>query len=192
MVKRFWNCYRLFTELIVLAVLTIVLTIGAVSVNMVVHEIGHVSLGSIEGLLYGQPRSFYISNYVNMSIGFIDFKVPQETTIVGAKGGLLFIFGGIILSLLFWGWVGLFLYKKTKKFVYPSLLFVIFLMRELLGNYMCGTDNLSGSKLVVCVSLIDWVRYNILFLLFPLFFLMLYPFVHNLMNKFFKACNIPD
>lgn len=138
-----------------------------------IHESGHIIFGFIGSTLNGKVPNFKISSWIqNPQIPFIKF--PQQTKIYFGFITSGFIFGGIIFALLVVFALSFILYKRNKK-IESILLLVIFLIHELIGNFLCGTDNLRNNPHTICAktnffSLLIWfVPILFMFFMFRLF-----------------------
>jgi hypothetical protein len=114
-----------------------------------IHEFGHIFFGTIGNLYFYQKIIIpHVINWINCCF----IPVPQQTyngiepaSGIFRLGGSLFIFITITLGSLYF-------YAKTKNQnkVYVFLFPLIFTIHELIGNALCGTDNLAGSQYSFC------------------------------------------
>ncbi len=116
-----------------------------------IHEGGHILFGYIGNILHNSESSFNISNWVNHPI-IPYIKVPQQTTILKGYNTLDFVIGGMLLDIVVFSIIAIIIYKHSKpqkkKFIILILLSIIFY--ELVGNFLCGTDNHTGKPLTDC------------------------------------------
>lgn len=135
---------------IVIAILSAYFFVIIFFLSFYVHEFGHVIFGVGDSLLLGKglPEVSFTNWISHPLIPF--WKLPQQTMI--SNGSLNFIWGGIMLSLIFWLWLSLVLYRNSKQKM-SFLIFFVILIGEIFGNYVCGTDNLTRNPLSACSSL---------------------------------------
>ncbi|MDD1674369.1 MAG: hypothetical protein LUQ13_01865 [Methanomicrobiales archaeon] len=116
------------------------------------HEFGHILYGFLNNLLLrGMISRFTVTNWVDFP-PFPFLKAPQQVTIVDGDPSLNFALGGILFVILVWAAISLTVYHtsgdthRTWVFVVP----LVFSLMEILGNFLCGTDNLSGVPQPIC------------------------------------------
>lgn len=162
-----------------------------------VHEGGHIVFGLSSNLINGRSLGFHINNWIPGSILFSFIKAPQQTHL-DEGDTLVFRLGGSLLVLILYGIVSLFLSYKTKNSLY-ILLMCIFLYIELIGNFICGTDNYLNNPLSLCnnwfvKSLFDslWIVPRIF--LFMILFMLLYSIILKGIKKvlFFNNLKITN
>lgn len=125
-----------------------------------VHEFGHVLFGLIDNVFHGKltiPKTHFISCSI--------FPVPQQT--ININDSVLFAFGGPIFSIIFFLGIAAFfskLFRRYSAFFY--LIAFTFIIREILGNIIFGTDNLKHGTLISAntLPLLSFVSENILIL----------------------------
>jgi len=145
-------------------------------ITFYLHEGGHITFGYIDNIVYeGKLPSINITNYMSCPI-FYFLKMPQQTMIIEGKVSLLFIYGGIMAVLLVSSLFSIVLIRKTRHKAY-MLFPLIFAIHEILGNSICGTDNIMGKPYAICETnhmlngIITWSPFlltvPITFLIFP-------------------------
>lgn len=108
-----------------------------------VHEFGHILFGFIDNILHLKFALPRISNYVNCTI----LPVPQQT--INISPSLMFALGGVAFAILFFLTVAHYFSKKLKKYtVFFYLVAFTFVIREIFGNIIFGTDNFIGKPLL--------------------------------------------
>ena len=151
-----------------------------IALELIIHELGHIIFGKLSYLVYGYSGSFTISNWFSHPLlPFI--HLPQQTTTSGPVTGL-FVFGGIFMMIFLWLFISNNLFKKTKDYSY-YLLFVGFLLFELSGNFVCGTDNLTGLPLGLCNPFVKNLPAIISYLMIPFFAWKIQPLTLKLVKK---------
>ena len=139
-----------FLRALVATIITAVLLMFVFYSYYSVHEFGHVFFGTIVSYLKsGEIPVFSTSAWDNCT-GLDFIKCPQQTKWMG--GGVLtgaFAFGGTIMVILVVTLVAAGLYKRTKNKAYLAFP-IFFALYELIGNLLCGTDNLNGSPYGFC------------------------------------------
>jgi hypothetical protein len=136
------------------------------------HETGHIIFGFANNLLDGEVTSFAIGNWEHAPYLFF-FKIPQQTVMVSPIiNSANFMFGGPILNILIFIFISYIGYKGSGKKSWFFLAFWIFLF-ELFGNFLCGTDNLTGNPLSFCSSINQGLIEISIVSLFALSFAML-------------------
>jgi len=102
-----------------------------------IHESGHILFGFIGSVLKGKIPEFILTWNPCPCLGFLK---PIKTFIMDGEPSLLFALGGPIFSMCFWFITSFVLYKNLNRKAYLWF-FVIFAIHELVGNVLCGTDN---------------------------------------------------
>ena len=152
-----------------------------------VHEAGHMVFGFLDNLIKGRIAKFVITNWVDCPI-FPFLKLPQQTRIVEGKTSLNFTFGGTIFTILIMFFISYCLYTKFKNqnkkyiFLFPLLFFI----HEILGNFLCGTDNLYSRAYPVCNGnpIITYTIKSIPYLLAIPIFILIYPYINRIIQSF--------
>ena len=146
------------------------------TVSFYVHESGHILGGIIGDMISGnQIQNYSISNWVPSP--FPGLMMPQQTHNSG-KITAIFILGGMYAEIIFSFFICWLIYMvfdfKNKAWIFVIPIFTIF--RQLLSNFLCGTDNLTNHPLALCQEnfiisfLFRWFDYSIILILFILFF----------------------
>ena len=137
-----------------------------------IHETGHMLFGTLGSLLNGRYASFTFSNWV--SIPCIPFvKFPQQTQILSGYKTGGFILGGTFLILLFSFLISFVLIRRNRPFL-ALFFFLTFSLYELIGNFICGTDNFNGGPYPVSVCNQPLQGFLLLSLTFLFSFIMVY------------------
>ena len=156
-------CFWLVVSLLVFPILLY-------NFNFYLHETGHITMGIFINALNGRFVMPTINNWI---WGFL----PQQT------GNLPFHpdvqFGGPLFSISFFLW---FSYKcsKTIKCKRPKTFYLIslfFLVHEVFGNIIFGTDNWTGNTLISAEALPFFnniIVYGIIILFFLNIFILIY------------------
>jgi hypothetical protein len=151
-----------------------------------VHELGHILFGYLDNsgniLLHGNFPNITITGWIDTPISFI--KAPQQTTITGYH--IISPYGGMILGLSLVSIITFLIYSRTNRKVRVLILLIpfIFLIFEIVSNFICGPDNWSANALLSCSNnFLDIIRSNVLlFLIFPISYLI-YPSVRNVLTS---------
>lgn len=155
-----------------------------------VHEFGHIIYAFTSTLIHdGTIIKFHIGNWIACP-GFEFIKLPQQVIIDEGYISLAFAFGGIILVIIFSIFLAYIFYKqsenKNKKYVFlfPLILFV----NEILGNFICGTDNPLNNPYFNCekIIIIKLILESLPFLLVIPTFLILSPYLKDKIIKWYK------
>ena len=179
---RFIDFFKELLAYIIAIIPAYIIVSVLVSLELFIHEFGHITFGFLTNLLHGYEGSFYFSNMIQHPlIPFI--HLPQQTTTTGPVTGS-YIFGGVLLMIVIWWFVSSHLFKKTKDRSY-YLLFIIFLLFELSGNLICGTDNLTGKPLGLCIPLIKNLPTYLMYILIIFFAWKLKPYFLKKVKKFY-------
>lgn len=139
-----------------------------------IHEFGHMIFGFFYNLALGKIASFHITSWVDLPFFGLILKVPQQTTIINGVSSAFFVYGGIIFGLSVMYAVSFYLFKKVNNrgkiiIAFMQLVFILF---EVVGNYLCGTDNYAHTMLIDC-SYAQLIPENMIFLLLiPTMFLI--------------------
>jgi hypothetical protein len=116
------------------------------------HEFGHILYGFLNNLLFhGTISRFTVTNWVDFP-PFPFLKAPQQVTITDGDPSLNFALGGILFVILAWTVISLTVYRASRD-VHRTWVFavpIVFAVLEVLGNFLCGTDNLSGVPQPFC------------------------------------------
>jgi len=145
-----------------------------------VHEGGHLAGCHLTGVLWHLPVSCSITNIKMIQIypGILEITAPQQTQSDNVRGSALVYLGGPALSIIFFILLAICL-KYTLKIENKAywLVFLGFILSEIYGNSLCGTDNLTGQPFEICkvpaLALFNqWVL--VIFVVLPLTYL-LYP-----------------
>jgi hypothetical protein len=143
------------------------------------HESGHILYG-----VYGtwaQNGTFGVIKITNwMSCPFLPcLMIPQQTGMVEGVNTYAFVFGGTVvtLSVIFISSIWFYLVSKNRNKTFVFLFPALFLIQELVGNFLCGTDNFFGQPHVICENnpLVPWVLGFIPFLLGVPVFAIIWP-----------------
>ena len=128
-----------------------------------IHETGHILFGFGDSLIKGKITHFSIGNFINHPLTpFI--LLPQQAKIVSGEGSLNFILGGPFFNMIVFFGLSLLGYKISKNKLW-FLLFISIVLFEVSGNIICGTDNLYGGPLSICLPVLDkYIQYFSIFL----------------------------
>src|SRR3989344_3363234 len=144
-------CFKLESYVITLG-LSIFIAPLIFFLSFYVHEGGHMIYAILDNLLiYRRFPEIIISNWVDAPI-FSFSKLPQQTMILNGRFSLNFALGGIIFTLFVSIFLSYIFYKYSKNenkkwiFSFP----VLFLLHDIAGNYICGTDNPTSLPLILC------------------------------------------
>ena len=140
--------YFKFTGILISVFVSYLVGVLIYCASFYVHEGGHIAFGLFDNLLYGEIARFEITSWINCPL-IPFFKLPQQTTLIEGHPSLNFIFGGIIAIILVSMFISYLFYKQTNKKIY-WLFPVVFTYHELLGNFLCGTDNPLGKPFQIC------------------------------------------
>ncbi|MDD1677150.1 MAG: hypothetical protein LUQ40_05385 [Methanomicrobiales archaeon] len=116
------------------------------------HESGHILYGFLNNLLFhGSISRFTVTNWVDFP-PFPFLKAPQQVTITDGDPSLNFALGGILFVILAWAAISLAIFRTSRNVHRPWIFTVpiMFSLMEVLGNFFCGTDNLSGVPQSFC------------------------------------------
>ena len=145
-----------------------------------IHEGGHIADGFFDNLISkGIVAKFEISNWIECPILKV-LKLPQQTRITYGYTSMNYAFGGIILTILVFSFFSYYYFKSSKnKYKWAVFLFpILFIIHEIFGNFLCGTDNLNGNLYPLCASSI-FINYMIksipYLLIIPFFILLIEP-----------------
>lgn len=147
-IRRNFKHYMIFTAFLVALLPAFwIATISYCSI-FYVHEAGHMAYGTLDNLINGKPSKFEIT--AGTTCPMLDFfKIPSQTTMRQGNLSLNYIFGGSILTILAVSFLSYIVYKFTKN--KASFLFIVlFLYHEIMGNFLCGTDNILGRPYNIC------------------------------------------
>lgn len=164
----------------------IIVTSLLVAASFYVHEAGHIAGCAFGSFVNGWEGSCAVSNYTEVTIfGEMKVSVPQQTAIYG-KVSKIMALTGPVLSILFFvsltaGVVRKFGVKERMIWAVP----IIFTMREIGGNVICGTDNSLGIPQEFCAGTIVGIAGEIVtLLLIPSIALLAYPRIEKAYRKF--------
>jgi len=116
-----------------------------------VHESGHIIFGSLGGVyVNGTLPNFEIGNWMQCP-AMPYFMIPQQTRMTSGQPTIAFVLGGIILTEIVAMGVAAYLYLVSKQWKAIYLLIpLFFLIHEIIGNFLCGTDNFDSKPLEIC------------------------------------------
>jgi len=168
-----------FSALMFSLLIALSLTLLIVPLFYYVHEGGHIAVGLIGHLANNNLTSnFTITNWMNYSF----LKLPQQTKPEGSTNQL-FMFGGMIatvsVSLLAAILVRKYTKARNRRFVF--LIPAIFFVYEIVGDFMCGTDNWTSKPLVDCSGPLQIFMTYLMFLLIPAIAFLFYPEVKDML-----------
>jgi hypothetical protein len=155
--------------ILILLVLSILLGYFIYLSIFFVHEEGH------------SVFAFNNTNITNWEkdLWFNIIDLPQQTEMIEGRSHLLFAYGGMIFSILFYTTISLIFYIKVKN---NLILFIppLITANELVGNFICGTDNTRGQPLLMCSgSLLEIFTRVVPFLLMIILFLIIFSELRN-------------
>ncbi|MAG38685.1 hypothetical protein CMO90_01225 [Candidatus Woesearchaeota archaeon] len=184
MKKVFFKAYFLF----ILFIISFLISLFVYGGSFYIHEGGHIAYGFLGNLIEdGTITKFSIENWIDMPL-FSFIKLPQRTKIIEGNPSLNFALGGIITIILMSTFLAILYYKKSKnknkKYVF--LLPIIFTIHEISGNFICGTDNITGNPLDLCNPFFGFLTKSIIWMLVGVFMLLFYYKFQEKFNKFFK------
>lgn len=149
-----------------------------------VHEGGHLIYGWFDSKYHNQNVEFQITNTIKCP--FLTFiKLPQRTEAFYSQPiprSVAFAMGGSIAVMLvsaFFAYVG---YIHTKKKLYWAFP-VIFVINEVITNFLCGTDNYLGEPLFVYKNVNLITQSIVIFLLICLVIFLCYPKILDALRK---------
>jgi hypothetical protein len=160
----------------------------AICLYYFVHEGGHWLFGFIYNLSQGAIAKFEITSWVSVPLFPLSYlKLPQQTTIVEGTSSLFFVYGGMLFGL-----VVVFLIFHAinnrldgKRKIFSVLIPITFIIFELIGNFLCGTDNPLARPILSCENnALIWMVENIFFLLIIPIFAITYDKVEAYTRKF--------
>lgn len=188
-----WSRYKLLTIMIEIFSLYASFFISCLSAILIgyayyyVHEAGHWIFGFIYNLIvYGIIAEFKITSWKDTAISFL--KIPQQTSIIKGNPSFFLTFGGIFFGVFIVSIIAYMIYYriKRKNKIFVVIIPIIFVIFEIVGNFLCGTDNYlgNGNSLVSCSdNILGIIRDYILVLLIIPAFYIIYPSVRNLLKK---------
>ena len=160
--------------------LAIILASALVWFQHTFHETGHY-IGCVStGFITKAPALCYWSNWTNIPLypGVLEVPAPQQTTSKNVAYTPLVYFGGPFLSILLI--IALAIYLKDRLRITQNAYWLVplaFILQEVCGNMLCGTDNPWNAPLALCQTptmlfFNQWVL--AIFVVFPITYL-LYP-----------------
>ena len=133
--------------------LAIILASLLLAAQYFVHEGGHLAGCYLTGWAWQLPVSCSITNIRTIPIypGILEISAPQQTQSDNVHGSPLVYFGGPVLSIVFFILLGVCLnYALKCKSKAYWLIFCGFILSEIYGNALCGTDNPTGNPFDIC------------------------------------------
>jgi len=158
------------------------LTILLLFISYYLHEFGHILFGFIYNLrLDGTISKYNISNWVTFQ-PFPFVNVPQQTQILSGKDSLFMAFGGMITVVCCMFMISYVIYRKYE--IKNKLIFLIpvfFAITGIIGNIVCGTDNIHKSPYPICDQFIilQSLPSNLVYLLMAILFFIIFPIVYE-------------
>ena len=164
------------------------------TLSFYVHESGHIFGGIIGDMISGnQIQNYSISNWIPSP--FPGLMMPQQIHNSGKVTGF-FIFGGMFAEIIFSLFICLLIFMifdfKNKAWIFVIPIFTI--IRQLLSNFLCGTDNFTNHPFAICqenlqvIFLLRWFDYLLILLLFIIIFPVILhelPFVTDKIRQIF-------
>ncbi|MFH0874712.1 MAG: hypothetical protein V1859_02155 [archaeon] len=146
--RKIFSYYTLFTAFLVALIPAYLIGVATYCGHFYIHEAGHMIFGSFDNLIHGRPSEYRITTYSSCpSMEF--FKIPHQVLMAEGKPSLNYALGGSITVMIVIVFLTLITYKLTKNklsYAFPFL----FLIHEIFGNNLCGTDNIRGAPLDIC------------------------------------------
>lgn len=172
-------CFKLIF-IFLLIIISIYIGILIYASSFYIHESGHIIFGFTDNLLlHGKIAKFTISSWVVFPL--TPFKIPQQARIIDGTSSWSFTFGGIMFTILVMTSISYYFYNKSinknKKYVF--IIPIIFLIHEIIGNFLCGTDNLYTKEYAICYKnqIINYIIKSIPFLLAVPLLLLIYSYI---------------
>ncbi|MFH2020592.1 MAG: hypothetical protein ABIJ34_04210 [archaeon] len=184
--QKIFSYYTLFTAFLVALVPAYLIGVATYCGQFYVHEAGHMFFGSFDNLIHGIPSEYRITAYTSCpTMEF--FKIPHQVLMVEGKPSLNYALGGSIVVMVVVVFLTLITYKLTKNkiaFGFPAL----FLIHEIFGNNLCGTDNIRGAPLEICrTTIIGKVVPNFFYFYVALIALLFTPWISkHVMDKILR------
>jgi hypothetical protein len=124
----------------------------SIYVTFWLHECGHMLFGFLHNLLmHGTISTFRVTRWVDFPpIPFL--RAPQQVTITNGDPSLNFALGGILLVILAWTAIAC-VFSWWSRNASRNWIFIVplvFACMEILGNFLCGTDNPAGIPQPFC------------------------------------------
>lgn len=177
------NLYLEYIPYILAFLISLILGPLLYCLSFYVHEAGHIIYGFLDNLVSrGLIAKFTISNWIECPL-IKSLKLPQQTKILYGYTSLNYYYGGIVLTLLVSSII-CYYYTRCSKNKHKLVIFLfplLFALEEVLGNFLCGTDNVHGIPYPVCASsaIINILIKAVPYLLSIPFYILLVPFVEN-------------
>lgn len=183
--NKLFYYYIKITSILLTLCIGYILSIIIYCPSFYIHEGGHMAYGFFDNTFYGRSSNYKITNWIDCpAMPFL--KLPQQIHMIEGKMSLNYIFGGIIAVILFSIFISMYFYKKTRKKIY-FLFPIIFVYHELIGNFLCGTDNLKGEPFSICQNLIvSKALYLVIPFLIISISIIIYPKVFKIIRKITK------
>jgi hypothetical protein len=145
------------------------------------HEGGHMAYGFFDNKLHGRSSEFSITSWKEYPL-FSFIKVPQQTTMLEGKPSLNYALGGIFAVILVSLLISFGLCKYTKRNIFLAFppLFVYY---EVVGNFICGTDNPHSVPYALCGYISSWWVYPYFLVFLFLVAHLLYPSIYKRVHK---------
>ena len=184
--KKFFAMYNQGLSYLISLLVAIFISIVIITSTYYIHEGGHILFGYLGNIQNNQESSYNITNWIEHPI-IPSIKVPQRTAILEGYNTVGFVIGGMFLDIMVFSVIATIIYKRSKnsrkKFILLIPLAII--LFELTGNFLCGTDNLTGNPLIDCnASGISGIATNLALLLVILSStVFLQPRIHSLLLK---------
>jgi len=162
--------------------LAMLLTLLAYIAWFYIHESGHIGLALV-GHFMNNNLSSNIT-VVWMQLPILPISVPQRTHIDGQTlstvvygGSYMAVFAAIVVYAIIQKWSNL----RNKD--YAILIPAVILLHEYIGDYLCGTDNLTGNALTDCRGVLWIVSVVSFYLLIPVIAFLIYPEIKKRVAK---------
>ena len=140
--KKVQELYFYWLNYFIIALISMAIGTGFFLSSFYIHEGGHILFGYLYNAWVGNYNVPYISNWTD----FYGIPLPQQTNNEKGVTTCWFGLGGIYLMLTTIFLITFILSKKlvkvSKILIYS--IFLVFFVKEIVGNFILGTDNPFG------------------------------------------------